>query len=74
MPNVAIYQVMEEFDRKKDYGIAIYPFLISCITKLRKDQRITTTEFIKENEFSQNDSSDFTTSLFPFNHILEHLL
>lgn len=47
------YEVLNEFDRSKDYTIYIQPRVRRALTLLKKDQKLTVTQFIQESDLGK---------------------
>jgi len=45
-----IYQVIQEFDPTKDYGISIRPKEAQCLSLLRKGQSVIQKQFVEDNQ------------------------
>jgi len=47
------YEVLNKFDRSKDYTIYIQPRVRRALTLLRKDQKLTVSQFIQESDLGR---------------------
>lgn len=50
-----VYEVLNKFDSKKDYGFDIRPQYARCLSVMKKGDKIDSNQFVKDhrNEFTQ---------------------